>query len=132
MHMPEISRQHWQAPLGVFTRSVPAYQRLNGESMTKIMQPGTMAVIVAAQPDLARQAVKGASYIGAVEPVAGSGNEEMNGGAATQKCVAAPLIVGQDFSCRGVRQLQGLLEQAPDRSCLQGSSDSLRRENPRL
>ena len=70
------------------------------------MQPGSMTVIVAAQADLPRQAVEGASYIGTIEPVAGSGNEEANGVAATQQAGAARLIAGQYITCRGVYRNQ--------------------------
>src|SRR5215469_16705777 len=38
VYVPEIGRQDRQAPLGVFTVSIPAKQSLNCESVTKIVQ----------------------------------------------------------------------------------------------
>ena len=65
-----------------------------------------MAVVLAAQPDLTRQAVERASYIGAVEWVARSRNEEAGGLAAAQMTGTARLIVGQDVSSRSVDRHQ--------------------------
>ena len=49
MHMPEEGRQHGQAPLDILARAVPPQQRFNCESMAKVVQARSVAVIQSAQ-----------------------------------------------------------------------------------
>jgi hypothetical protein len=53
MHMTKVSRQHRQAALDILTRSVPTQQGLDSESMPKVVQARSVAVIHPAQSDLA-------------------------------------------------------------------------------
>jgi hypothetical protein len=52
-HVAEVGRQHWQATLDILTAAVPTQQGLDGESMSKIVQTWSVAVIHPAQSDLA-------------------------------------------------------------------------------
>src|SRR3990172_4266906 len=74
--MPEIRRQNGQAAFDVLTGPVPLDQRLDGKSVSKIVQTRAVAVRSPTQPDLAGEIVKRAPDFAAVQPGATAGHEE--------------------------------------------------------
>src|SRR5260370_15843565 len=56
--MPEIGRQDWQAPFGVLTIAIPAQQRLDCKSVTKVVQARATAGIYSTQSNLSGQDVE--------------------------------------------------------------------------
>lgn len=76
MNMPEVRSQNRQAAFDVLTGPVPLDQRLDGKSVSKIVQTRAMAVRSATQPDLAGQIVKRSPDIGTVQSRTTTGHEE--------------------------------------------------------
>ncbi len=58
MSMAQISGQDGKTPLGVVATAIPAQQRLNRKTVTKVMQAGPSARIRAAQSNLPREDVE--------------------------------------------------------------------------
>jgi hypothetical protein len=59
--MSEVRRQHGQAALDILSRSIPAHERLNGKSMSKIVQAWTVTRVEAPHAGLAGEFVEGSS-----------------------------------------------------------------------
>src|SRR5450759_5315246 len=56
--MSQKRRQHRQTPLDVLVGSIPLNQRMDSESMSKIVKPRALVIFRLAQADLLRQVVE--------------------------------------------------------------------------
>ena len=58
MCVPEVGRQDGQTSLGILTVAIPAQQRLDRKSVSKIVQARSAAVVHTTQPNLPGQGVE--------------------------------------------------------------------------
>ena len=94
MDVSQVGRQHWQTSLDILARAVPAQQRLDCKSMTKVVQAGTVTGRGPAQTDPARQLVEGSMDITDVQVISSTGDEEGRGcGAACKEALPARSIL---------------------------------------
>ena len=69
VHMTEVGGQHRQVALRLFLAPIPSHQGSGSEPVSEVMQTRSVAVVLAAQADLARQRVEGTADLGTVEAV---------------------------------------------------------------
>src|SRR5664279_5111542 len=112
--MPEIGGQDGQAPLGILTIAIPAQQRLDRKSVSKIVQARAATGIHSTQSNLSGQDVERPVDLAFIQSVAVQVYQEMSLGANAKALVAAFRVVGQDLTSRGMQWNQaGLSELGP-------------------
>ena len=75
--MTEVGGQNGQEPLGILVGFVPTQQRVGRENMTHVMQTRPVAVIHAAQADLARQSIECSMNVSHIKAIAQLGSEQI-------------------------------------------------------
>src|SRR5689334_15403349 len=96
--MPEIGGQDGQTSLGVLTTAIPAQQRLDGKTVSKVVQTRAAAGIHSTQPNLSRQHIERPMHLAFVQSVAVFVYQEMSFASRTKAAVPAFRIIGQDLA----------------------------------
>ena len=98
MRVAEVGRQDWQTSLRVLAVAVPAQQRLDRESVPKIVQARSAAVVLTTQPNLPGQSVKRPVYLTFVQTVTVLAYQERTFGARTKAAVSAFRIISENLT----------------------------------
>ena len=107
MYMPQVGRQHRQEALRVLLAAIPVHQCAGRERMSKVMQTRSVAVVLAPQPDLARQRVESTSDLRTVKPVSPTGDEQVRRHRTTGPMTLAPGdVIGEDLARGAVQRNQ--------------------------
>src|SRR6516225_6924455 len=108
--MSQVGRQNGQAALHVLTGAIPLDQSLYSKSMTKIVKTRPMTIGRPTQTDLARQEVKRAPDLSAIQPSPTSRYEERCR-PLREKMIPPHRIVGEHLACGWMNRNQaGLAE----------------------
>src|SRR6266581_3858090 len=110
MHVTKKCAQKRKTSLRFLFGPIPVDQRGRGEPMSKVVQPRSMTVAGAAQPDPSRGGIERPANLRRVQPIAPTGNKQVRGHwPLGPMALASGDVVGEHLTGGGMQAYQPIL-----------------------
>src|SRR6266852_3343277 len=97
--MTEVGGQDRQAAFWILLGPIPRYQRVRCESVSHVMQTGTVIIGYPAQTDLSGQRIESSMNVSTIQTITSAGNKQRGGDRSSRKMTFAPRdVVGKYFA----------------------------------